>query len=487
VGEAAVQETPQQCGATSGATCTSGGYTFNITRNTNEFLYNAGTSGALQSPSDVQRPAGPSAAIGVLFTSSSGPISPVRSAPQDSPVYGGPGYSTDQFPVVSRGANDLMVLSVHTKNPGDSVASVSGGGVASWTRAAQFQAASGDTTDNELWYGVVSQAGTTPITFSWNQDPATITGDSVEFVAQEFTAPTVAIPPYPISTVAVQGPNHSTYVYWELSNAQWYGPLGVGAYGTSFSAPSVAISPTSGLPTVAVEGPNNSTYVYWEAANAQWYGPLGLGNYGQSFSAPTVAIGPTGLPTVAVQGPNHSTYVYWEAANAQWYGPLGVGPFGSSFSAPSIADSPTNGLPTVAVQGPNSSTYVYWEAANAQWYGPLGIGSYGSSFSAPSIADSQTSGLPTVGVEGPGNSTYVYWEAANAQWYGPLGAGPFGSSFSAPSVADGPNGLPTVAVQGPNSSTYVYWEAANAQWYGPLGIGSYGSSFSAPSLAFVSG
>jgi hypothetical protein len=40
---------------------------------------------------------------------------------------------------------------------------------------------------------------------------------------------------------------------------------------------------------VAVQGPNSSTYVYWEAANAQWYGPLGIGSYGSSFSAPSLA------------------------------------------------------------------------------------------------------------------------------------------------------------------------------------------------------
>jgi hypothetical protein len=40
----------------------------------------------------------------------------------------------------------------------------------------------------------------------------------------------------------VQGPNNSTYVYWEASNAQWYGPLGVAGYGTTYSAPSIGIS-----------------------------------------------------------------------------------------------------------------------------------------------------------------------------------------------------------------------------------------------------
>ena len=493
VGAAAVQETAQACGATPGAQCSSGGYTFNVTNNTNEFVSNPNVSGTAQ-PTDIQRPAGPAAAIGALFTSTTGPISAAGS-PQDSPVYGAGGYSPSQFSVTTTTVGDLLVVSAHSKSPSDAVDSVSGGGVASWSRAVRLPVPSGDTTDNELWYGVVTNPGTRTVTFNWNSTP-TAPGDYAEFVAQEFTAPSestgvtsVDFGGTPASSFRVDSPTRITATV-PAGSAGTVDVTVTNSNGTSATSPADRFTFTPGatlLNTLAVQGPGNSTYIYWQLTNAQWYGPYGVGARGSSFSAPSVAISPTtSLPTLAVEGPNNSTYVYWEAANAQWYGPLGVGGYGSSFSAPSIADSPTNGLPTVAVQGPNNSTYVYWEANNAQWYGPLGAGPYGSSFSAASIADSPTTGLPTVAVQGPNHATYVYWEANNAQWYGPLGVGPFGSSLSAPSIADSQvNGLPTVAVQGPNNSTYVFWEAANAQWYGPLGVGGYGSSFSAPSLSFI--
>jgi hypothetical protein len=302
------------------------------TQNQNLYIWNEGATTA-QAPADLARGAGPSAAADALFHASTGAIT-ANGTFQDSPVYGAGGYDPSNFSVTTTQAGDLLVVSAHSKSPSDNVDSVTGGGVASWTRAVQEQAGSGDTTDTEIWYGVITNPGTSTITFNWTSTPVA-PGDYAEFAAQEFTAPnanqyatgvtfggtpatsftvdspgqitaiappgsgtanvvvtngvgsstqtvpfTYTTPPVPatlLNTVAVQGPGNSTYIYWEMSNAQWYGPLGVGGRGTSFSAPSVAISPTSGLPTVAVEGPNNSTYVYWEAANAQWYGPLGLG------------------------------------------------------------------------------------------------------------------------------------------------------------------------------------------------------------------
>jgi hypothetical protein len=296
-----------------------------------------------------------------------------------------------------------------------------------------------------------------------------------------FSAPSVSMSPSGLPTVAVQGPNNALFVYWEASNAQWYGPLGVGTWGSTYGDPSLADSPSSGLPTIAVQGPNNALFVYWEASNAQWYGPLGAGTWGSTDSAPSLGEGPSGLPTIAVQGPNNSLFVYWEASNAQWYGPLGVGTWGTTDGAPSLGEGPS-GLPTIAVQGPGNALWVFWEADNAQWYGPYGPGGPGSTFAMPSLSVSP-SGLPTVVVEGPSAQTWAYWEADNAQWYGPLGVGGPGSANSAPSIAIGANDLPVVAVEGPVNSLWIFWEADNAQWYGPLGVGAQGSTNAAPSIA----
>jgi hypothetical protein len=75
--------------------------------------------------------------------------------------------------------------------------------------------------------------------------------------------------------------------------------------------------------------------VYWEASNAQWYGPLGVAGQRTTQSAPQVSIASDNLPTVAAQTPNGSLYVYW-MVHAVWYGPLGVGAAGSTFGPPGI-------------------------------------------------------------------------------------------------------------------------------------------------------
>ena len=315
---------------------------------------------------------------------------------------------------------------------------------------------------------------------------------SVGLVSQSragVSAPSIHLPAYltsanvgsPSPTVAVQGPGNSLWVYWQTTDAQWHGPLGVGGPGSTFSSPSIAFN-ASGQPTVAVQGPGNSLWVYWQTTDAQWHGPLGVGGPGSTFSSPSIAFNASGQPTVAVQGPSHSLWVYWQTTDAQWHGPLGVGGPGSTFSSPSIAFN-ASGQPTVAVQGPSNSLWVYWETPSAQWDGPLGVGGPGSNFSSPSIGFN-SAGLPTVAVQGPGNSLWVYWEVQGGQWEGPLGVGGPGSTFSSPSIAFNASGLPTVAVQGPGNSLWVYWQTAGAQWDGPLGVGGPASNFSSPSIAF---
>jgi hypothetical protein len=187
VGYAAALETPQMCGGTPGAACTSDGYTFNVTQNTNELAFDPDTTAALQAPTDSLRPAGPAAAVAVLLGATTGPIQAVGS-PQDSPPYNGVGYSPTQLPVTSQGVGDLVVVVAHSKDPSSSVTSVSGGGVGTWHKAVQYQAASGDTSDNELWWGVVSNPGTAAVSFAWNVSAASTL---FEYVAQEFTAPDV--------------------------------------------------------------------------------------------------------------------------------------------------------------------------------------------------------------------------------------------------------------------------------------------------------
>ncbi len=298
-----------------------------------------------------------------------------------------------------------------------------------------------------------------------------------------YSTPAVAEGPSGLPDIVAEGPDNSTYLYWETPDAQWHGPLGIGAYGSTYSAPTIAAGP-GGLPYVAAEGPSDSLYLYWQTPDAQWHGPLGVGNYGSTYSAPAMIMGPNGLPNVVVEGPNHSTYLYWETTNAQWHGPLGIGAYGSTYSAPSIAPGGNGGLPNVVAEGPGNTLYLYWQTPDAQWHGPLGIGAAGSTYSAPSIIEGPN-GLPDVAAQGSDNALFVYWQTPDAQWHGPLGAGTWGTTFGAPAMAAGTGGLPTIAVEGPGNTLYLFWEAANAQWYGPLGPGGVGSTFAPPGIAFT--
>jgi hypothetical protein len=242
------------------------------------------------------------------------------------------------------------------------------------------------------------------------------------------------------------------------------------------SGVSIGYSPISGLPTIAAQGPNHSLYVYWQTSDTLWHGPLGVGAGGSTYSAPSIAFSPSGLPTVVAQGPNNSLYSYWETSDGSWHGPIGVGGGSSTYSAPSIAFS-TNGLPGVVAQGPNNGLYLYWETSDGSWHGPLSVGGAGSTYSAPAIADSPTNGLATVVAQGPNNSLYTYWQTADGNFHGPIGVGGGSSTYSAPSIAFSTNGLPTAVTQGPNNSLYSYWETADGSWHGPLGVGAGGSTY----------
>jgi surface antigen len=250
------------------------------------------------------------------------------------------------------------------------------------------------------------------------------------------------------STVVAQGPSNSLYAYWETSDAQWHGPLGLdgGGPGIAFSAPAISGS------TVVAEGPSNSLYAYWDTDN-EWHGPLQIGGAGTTYSAPSIS-----GSTVVAQGPNNSLYAYWVTNEGQWHGPLQIGGAGTTYSAPSISGS------TVVVQGPSNSLYAYWDTSEGQWQGPLGLdgGNPGIAFSAPSISGS------TVVAEGPSNSLYAYWETSDSQWHGPIGLdeGKPEIAYSAPSISES-----VVVAQGPSNSVYAYWETSDSLWHGPLGIG----------------
>jgi hypothetical protein len=146
--------------------------------------------------------------------------------------------------------------------------------------------------------------------------------------------------------------------------------------GIGYSPPSVAINPLTGL-AVAV-GPSNSLYAYWQDSNGQWSGPLGIdgGNPHIAYSAPSVAVNlSTGLEVAVAEGPSNSLYAFWQKSDGSWAGPLGIdgGRAGIGYSPPSVAINPLTGLAVAVAEGPSNSLYAYWQDSNGQWSGPLGI------------------------------------------------------------------------------------------------------------------
>jgi RHS repeat-associated protein len=78
---------------------------------------------------------------------------------------------------------DVLEVFAQSGTPSLTVTSISGGGVSTWTKEAQFAGSFGG--DTEIWYGNVTTAGSSTITFSWS---GSIASHYEEYGVQEFTA-----------------------------------------------------------------------------------------------------------------------------------------------------------------------------------------------------------------------------------------------------------------------------------------------------------
>jgi hypothetical protein len=340
--------------------------------------------------------------------------------------------------------------------------------------------------------------------------------------------------------VAAQGPSHSLYFYWELYNSStssytgvWNGPLGVGAPGSTFSAPKILAQSSGGSGTlgnfdIAVEGPNHTGDLYWDISGT-WYGPYQFAGPGIVMSTPGMVEDSDGNLQITVQGPANTLYAYWNTAGA-FYGPLGIGGPNSTFSGPTMQRA--GNLVDAAVQGPNHSLRSYsvydggstpsngtpWSSAtdisndNTEWdianWGGVGgnTNTNGIIFQGPNNSLYEAITNPTfqldeirgagttystpsglsggnyqyIAAEGPSNTLYWYFEDPNTvRLDGPLQIGGVGSTWSAPSLIFDASGNFDIAVQGANHALYEYFDI-NGVMHGPLGIGAAGSTFSSP-------
>ena len=98
------------------------------------------------------------------------------------------------------------------------LSSLSGGGVTTWNRAVQFISARDH--DIELWFGTVTTAGSSEITFNWSSPG--INGSWTEYTAQEFTADLGAGTTWSIDNgqaESLDGPSSTTVPYPTLTSS----------------------------------------------------------------------------------------------------------------------------------------------------------------------------------------------------------------------------------------------------------------------------
>ncbi len=93
------------------------------------------------------------------------------------------GTALTTLAVSPKTVGDVLVVFAEVGTTGHTVSSVSGGGVATWTKAVAFTGTGG--VDTEIWFGKVTTAGSSTITFSWS---SSIAGFDAEYGAQEFSS-----------------------------------------------------------------------------------------------------------------------------------------------------------------------------------------------------------------------------------------------------------------------------------------------------------
>jgi hypothetical protein len=329
--------------------------------------------------------------------------------------------------------------------------------------------------------------------------------------------------------VAAQGPNHTLYFYWQISGT-WYGPLGLGAAGSAWSAPTIIAEtgPNAGNFDIAVQGPNNTLDFYWDISGT-WYGPFQVGGAGTTFSTPALVQDKANNLQIAAEGAANSLNVFWNV-NAQFYGPLGIAGPNTTFAGPALERHPNFSNATVFAytQGPNHVVDQYTRSSNV-WSGAVSVGSDNSIYSAiapfsttfrvtfqgpnnslwdavgngdPSdpkldqirgggttysmpavvgVGGQQSSGGPGaryIAAEGPSNTLFFYFPNANSSDVsGPLQIGAPGTAFSAPSLIIDANSNQDIVVQGPSHTLWAYFDIAGVI-HGPLQIGAADSTFS---------
>lgn len=289
--------------------------------------------------------------------------------------------------------------------------------------------------------------------------------------------------------VASQGPSNSLVYQWTSPGSEylWNNPLTfVAPSYTTYSAPALYVQP-SGEADIAAMGPNNSLAFYSSTGGA--WSSTSLAGSGTTFSAPSLSVTPT-VPVngvqyelVGAQGPNNTVVLYERL--------IGTGPF-SSHVLPNATTASTPALydGNIAIQAPDNSLWYLCTSGpcaplvieNPVPFVAVKLAPAGTTFSAPSLFVRST-GEADIVAEGAGNSLMYYsWTFGSPVVATEIAAA--GSTFSAPSITVQDN-VAYVAALGPGFLMDLYTGALGEPWSGGRIAYDVTPTYSAPSNVFV--
>ncbi len=248
------------------------------------------------------------------------------------------GSGTSTLAVSPKTAGDVLVVFAQTSAAGFTVSSVSGGGVATWTKALSFAGSVG--ADEEIWYGKVTTTGSATVSFSWS---SSITGHVAEYGVEEFSAGLGASTVWATDKTGTLNNASSTTVAMPSLT-----PAGTGElyFGYSAVAGTAAAGTTSGVTYAVTAEANVAAYdpgVSGALSPAATQSPAGTSSsVGVLLSASTGA--PPPPPTVTAVSP----------ATGSTAGGTGVTITGSNFTGASAVTFGTVAATTYSVTNSGS-------------------------------------------------------------------------------------------------------------------------------------
>jgi hypothetical protein len=180
------------------------------------------------------------------FTVPSTTITAVGSSTSSS----GSGLTT--LAVSPQSLGDVLAVFAEVSTTGHTVSSVSGGGVSTWAKGAQFVGPSG--IDTEIWWGKVTTTGSSTVTFTWS---SSIAGHTAEYGAQEFGAGLGAGTVWALDKSGTTSGASSTTVPFPGLTASGPGEL---YFGYAEVANSATTAASAGFTSVVTNNGNSITY-----------------------------------------------------------------------------------------------------------------------------------------------------------------------------------------------------------------------------------